>query len=395
LNARDAASRYVLYLADADWSPWTERALRQADHVLVMADAKDGPEPGPNEQRLAELWRGSRAPQRSLVLLHGRGNSPRSTAAWLARRDVDSHFHVRAGEPGDVARLARLLTGTGVGLVLGGGGARGFAHLGALRALEEAEVPIDFVGGTSIGSIIGAFPAKGLSATESQEVCRRYISSLFDPTLPLVSLLAGRRIGERLEQALGGGEIEDLLVPFFCVATNLSQAEAVVHRRGSLFRAVRSSISLPGILPPVAMGRDLYVDGGLLNNLPIDVMAGLCGGGPVVAIDVSPEEDLRGDLGLASALSGWRVLWQRINPFAQRLDVPYISSVLMRTVVVGSLVRERERRASDLASLYLKMPVDEWGLLEFEKLDPIAARGYEASADRIRAWAAERKASLR
>jgi predicted acylesterase/phospholipase RssA/CRP-like cAMP-binding protein len=392
LNERDATSRYVVYLADAGWSPWTRRALRQADHVLVVAHSQDGPEPGETERRMTEDWSASRAPQRSLVLLHPSGTAPRGTAAWLGRRDVHGHFHVREGRTQDVARLARLLTGNGVGLVLGGGGARGFAHLGALRALEEACVPVDFVGGTSIGSIIGALAAMGLGADESQEVCRRYISALFDPTLPIVSLLAGRRIGGRLKEGLGDGEVEDLPIPFFCIATNISQAEAVVHRRGSLFSAVRSSISLPGILPPVTLDGDLYVDGGLLNNLPIDVMTRVAGGGPVVAIDVSPEEDLRSEIDLTSAISGWRVLWQRINPFASRLDVPYISSVLMRSVVVGSMVRERERRSAELASLYLRMPVEDWGLLEFDRLDAIARRGYEASAERVRAWWAQQKA---
>lgn len=395
LNGRDAASRYVLFLADPEWTPWSERALRQADRVLVVARTQDGPDPGAIEARLADVWKASRAPQRSLVLLRPAGETPTGTARWLARREVDDHFHVREGEPRDVERLARLLTGTGVGLVLGGGGARGFGHLGALRALEECGVAVDYVGGTSIGAIVGAFPAMGLDARSCHEVCARYISSLFDPTLPIVSLLAGRRIGERLEEALGGGDIEDLPVPYFCVATNLSQAEEVVHRRGSLFRAVRSSISLPGILPPVTLGGDLYVDGGLLNNLPIDVMTRLSGGGPVMAIDVSPEEDLTSEIDLASAsLSGWRVLWQRLRPFGSPLDVPYISSVLMRSVVVGSLVRERERRAAEMASLYFKMPVDDWGLLEFEKLEAIAARGYETSQGPIRAWASERKPSL-
>jgi predicted acylesterase/phospholipase RssA len=145
----------------------------------------------------------------------------------------------------------------------------------------------------------------------------------------------------------------------------------------------------------VTLDGDLHVDGGLLNNVPIDVMRRLGGGGPVVAVDVSPEEDLRSGLDLVGAsLSGWRVLWQRLNPFATRLDVPYISSVLMRSVVVGSLVRERDRRVAEQASLYLKMPVDAWGLLEFEKLDEIAARGYEASVEPVRTWAEGRRRVL-
>jgi predicted acylesterase/phospholipase RssA/CRP-like cAMP-binding protein len=386
LNERDAAHDVVLYQGDAEWSPWTERVARQADRVLVVARAADGAALGPLEERLEALWRAARGADPALVLLHAPGAQPAGTGAWLALRSSRHHFHVREDRPADVARVARMLTGRGVGLVLGGGGARGFAHLGVLQALEEAGVPIDLVGGTSIGSIIAALPAQGLDAAAAREVCRRYISSLFDPTLPVVSLLAGRRIGRRVGEAMGPGDIEDLWLPYFCVATNLSRAEAVVARRGPLFRAVRSSISLPGILPPVTRDGEVFVDGGLLNNLPIDVMQGLSDGGPVIAVDVSPDVDLRSALELESELSGWRALWQRLRPFGKRIDLPYISSVLMRSALVGSIVGDRERRAAETASLYLKMPVSDWGLLEFEKLDAIAERGYAASSGPVREW---------
>ena len=386
LNERDSRSRYVLYEADRDWTPWTERTLRQADHVLVVANASDPPAPGAVEASFARLWEGSRAPARSLVLLREPEQAPRGTARWLAPRSVERHFHAVRGHEPDFARLARLLTGRGTGLVLGGGGARGFAHLGVLRALEEAGVSIDLVGGTSIGSIIGALPAMGHSASESLAQCREHISSLFDPTLPMVSILTGRRIGVRLQTVMGTVDIEDLLLPFFCVATNLSRAEEVVQSRGSLFRAVRSSISLPGILPPISEQGDLYVDGGLLNNLPIDVMRGWSGEGPIVAVDVSPEEDLRSMARIESELSGWTVLWRRLNPFASSVDAPYISNVLMRSAVVASIVKERSRESAQDASLYLKLPIEEWGLLEFEKLEAIARRGYEASRDPVRQW---------
>lgn len=386
LNERDAASDFVLYQADATWSPWSERVARQADRVAVVARAADGPALGAAEERLESLWRGVRGADPALVLLHAPGSHPSGTGAWLALRRADHHFHLREDRDADFVRLARVLTGRGIGLVLGGGGARGFAHLGVLQALEQSGVPIDWVGGTSIGSIIAALPAQGLGAAESLEVCRRYISSLFDPTLPVVSLLAGRRIGRRVAEVMRGMNIEDLWLPYFCVATNLSRAEAVVHRRGSLFRAVRSSISLPGILPPVTQDGEVFVDGGLLNNLPIDVMQRLSGGGPVIAVDVSPDVDLRSQFDLESELSGWRALWQRLRPFGQRLDLPYISSVLMRSALVGSIVGDRERRAAETASLYLKLPVADWGLLEFDKLDAIALRGYEVSVEPVREW---------
>jgi NTE family protein/lysophospholipid hydrolase len=241
------------------------------------------------------------------------------------------------------------------------------------------------VGGTSIGAIIGTLPAMDRSWAESDALCRQSFTGLFDPTLPLVSLLTGRRIGTRLASVLGDVHIEDLPIPYFCVSTNLSRAEVQVHRSGPLVRAVRASISLPGVLPPVAVDGDLHVDGGLLDNLPIEIMASESGG-EVIAVDVSPEEDLRFQLDLALGFSGWRALGLRLNPFVETPDLPTLSTVLMRSVLVASLAKERERRAAQGASLYLRVPVEEWGLLEFERLQSISQRGYEACLEPVKRW---------
>jgi len=381
----------VLYECEPQASGWTDRAVRQADRVLFVADAGRAAVPGVLERRLAERWRGSRAPRRYLVLVHPPGSgSPSGTAAFLEPREVDAHYHVRSGSADDIARLARYLAGAGVGLVLGGGGARGLAHLGVLRALAEAGVPVDWVGGTSIGALIAALVAQRVSPDGSLALCREHFSSLRDPTLPLVSLLRGRRIRAHLDRALGPVAIEDLPLPYLCVSTNLSRAAPAVHERGPLVRAIRASISLPGILPPVSLGRDLHVDGGLTNNLPIDVMAGKPEIGAVLAVDVSEEVEMRGAPDLESELSGWRVLWQWIHPRAPRAEVPTIMTLLTRSSLVASIHSARERRAAEAASLYLRVPVADLRLLAFERIDEIAARGYEATHERIRTWWAER-----
>lgn len=394
LNEQELAHRFVLYETEPHASTWTDRAVRQADQVIFVADAGGNPEPSELERRLADRWRGARAPTRSLVLVHPAGTTaPQGASAFLAPRLVDRHYHVRAGSAEDFARLARSLAGAGIGLVLGGGGARGLAHLGVLRALAEAGVPVDWVGGTSIGALIAALVAQRRSPDEALARAREYFVALRDPTLPLVSLLAGRRIGAQLERALGGVAIEDLPVPYFCVSTNLSRAAQTLHERGSLVRAVRASISLPGILPPVSLDRDLHVDGGLVNNLPIDVMAAKPEIGAVIAVDVSAEIEMRTAPDLESALSGWRVLWQRINPRAARTGVPGIMTLLARSAIVASIHWERERRIGEAASLYLHIPVADMRLLAFERLDEIAARGYESTRERIRAWWSERCAT--
>jgi predicted acylesterase/phospholipase RssA len=276
-----------------------------------------------------------------------------------------------------------------VGVVLGGGGARGFAHLGVLRALAEAGVPIDWVGGTSIGAVVAALAARRLAPDASLALCRERFASLRDPTFPLVSLLAGRRIRDQLDLAFGAAAIEDLPLPYLCVSTNLSRATQTVHERGPLVRAIRASVSLPGILPPVSLGTDLHVDGALVNNLPIDVMATKPEIGTVIAVDVSPEVEMRAPANFQSELSGWRVLWQRLGPRASRIELPTIMNVLTRSALVASIYSARERHAAEAASLYLRVPVTDLRLLAFERVDEIARRGYESTREAIHAWWAE------
>ncbi len=391
LNEQELAHRFVLYEADPLASSWTERAVRQADHVVFVAKAGGPTEPGEAERSLAARWRGARAPRRSLVLLHDAdAPAPRGTAAFLAAREVDCHYHVALGRADDFDRLARCLTGAGIGLVLGGGGARGFAHLGVLRALAEADVPIDWVGGTSVGAIIAALVAQRLAPGAAIAQCKTHFSSLKDPTLPIVALLAGRRIRTKLEQVFGAAAIEDLLLPYLCVSTNLSRAAQTVHERGPLVRAIRASIALPGVLPPVSLGEDLHVDGGLVNNLPIDVMAAKPEIGTVLAVDVSAEVEMKAPLDRELEASGWRVLWQRMHPGAVRNEVPSIMSLLTRSALVASVYWTRERRAAEAASLYLRIPVADLRLLAFERIDEIVARGYEAARGAIRAWSSGR-----
>ncbi len=391
LNEQELAHRFVLYETDPLFSNWTERAVRQADHVVFVADAAATPDPGDAERGLHTRWRTARAPRRSLVLLCDAGApAPRDTAAFLAAREVDCHYHVTMDRAEDFARLARCLTGNGIGLVLGGGGARGFAHLGVLRALAEADVPIDWVGGTSVGAIIAALVARRLSPGEALECCKEHFSALRDPTLPVVALLAGRRIRAKLERVFGAIAIEDLALPYLCVSTNLSRAAQTVHERGPLVRAIRASIALPGVLPPVGLGEDLHVDGGLVNNLPIDVMAAKPEIGTVLAVDVSAEVEMRAPSGRDLDVSGWRMLWDRIHPGAARSEMPSIMSLLTRSALVASVYWARERRAAEAASLYLRIPMADLRLLAFERIDEIVARGYEAARGAIRSWSSTR-----
>jgi predicted acylesterase/phospholipase RssA/CRP-like cAMP-binding protein len=387
LNEQEERFDYLVYLADNSWTPWTERVARQSDHLLLVADSRDDPRPAGLEEMLTAAIGGRVATRCSLVLLHeGEIEGFTGTAGWLARRRLDGHFHVRKGRGADYRRLARSLIGLGVGLVLGGGGARGFAHLGLLQALEEVGVPIDFAGGTSIGAIIAtAYPLE-VSAVEARRRVKGHFSKIFDPTFPMVSLLAGRRIWKQFQVGYGDRRIEDLPIPYFCISTNLSGAHEQVHSAGPMATAIRSSIALPGILPPVGFEGDVLVDGGLLNNLPTDRMHELNRGGPIIASDVTAADDALAAADLDPHVSGWRLVADRLNPLSKtRLDVN-ILSVLMRSTVVAGIWARRERREPEQAGLQLNLPMKDYGLLEFESLDAIADHGYDESRNLVAAW---------
>ncbi len=387
IDEQETQRRYLVYVADPEWSAWTARAVQQADRVLLVADATADPDPGPLERRLLAGWSASRSPHLTLVLLHPPGTgAPRDTARWRVARRVDDHVHVRAGAAGDIGRLARIVSGNAVGLVLGGGGARGFAHVGVLRACEELGIPVDMIGGTSSGAIFAAMPAMGLGAAEILEQSAEPFRAVLDLTPPIVSLAAGGRVTRSIRAFFGDRQIEDLWLPYFCMAANLTRADQVVQDDGPLADAIRATVSLPGVFPPVYRDGDLLVDGGLLNNLPIDTMRARNPSGAVLAVDVSPAVDLTASAPFGPAVSGWRLAGRRLNPRARGGDPPGILDVLQRSLVLGSVYLRGQLKRQHLADLVLHPPVGEWGLFDYASQRAIAERGYESSRDELAAW---------
>ena len=377
LHGVERAHDCVIYQAEAADTAWSRLCLSQADVVLLAASADGDPAPGPVEARALA----TPSLRCELALLHP--GQPSGTARWLAGRGVADHHHLRDGQPADAARLARMITGTGCGLVLGGGGPRGFAHLGVIRALEEAGVPVDVVGGTSIGAIVGALCALGLDDAARVRALTHEIGRLITLTLPLVAVSSGRRVDRLLADRLTAVPIEDLPRRFFCVSASLTRAEEVIHDRGPLWPAARASASLPGIFPPVYADGDLLVDGATLNNVPVDVMRGRVGRGCVVAVDLSPEVETLTVAPFGPGLSGWRVLGRRLNPFAPAHPVPGIGYILTRS---PSLNQVRHRRAAldgDHVELLLRPPVDGLGALDFKGAGPLIEAGYSYAAEAL------------
>jgi predicted acylesterase/phospholipase RssA len=388
---------YTVLCADATDSEWTRRCLRAADRVFVVARAGDPVAIGAVEARAREAHPSVRF---ELVLVHpDDATQPSGTLPWLEARQVAAHHHVRLGRDADLRRLARQACGRANALVLGGGGARGFAHLGALRALAEAGIEIDTVGGTSIGAVIAGAYAHGLSAQQQEEVARSFASrkKIFDRTLPIVALTKGGKLTSMYRGVFGEVAIEDLWLPYFAVSSGLSRAEQVLHTRGPLWWAVRASTALPAIFPPmIAPDHEVLVDGNVMNNMPLDVMRARCESGAMIAINPMPSALKPRPYDAGPSVSGWKALAGRFKLFGVRLRAPNIVGTVMRATEINSANRMRQPAFRGLADLLIEPPVGDYAIHGYSEWKPIVEIGYRATCEALNAWPGrERLVSLR
>jgi NTE family protein len=366
----EAGADFVIYLDTLGEGPWRQRCLRQADVLILPALASETARPW--REVSAEQPAHAHHRQRHLVLLHpGHHVVLGAAGRWRGMFDGPiSHHHIC--RDADIERLARLVSGHGRGLVLAGGGARGLAHLGALRALHEAGRHFDAVGGTSIGAIIAAGVGCQWDVDSMVQTYRRAFvdgKPLSDWTFPLVALTRGRRAARMLRQAFGALDIEDLSLPFFCISTNLSGGGMVVHRHGPLWLWLRASSAIPGILPPVLHHGEVFVDGALVNNLPTDVMS-QDGIGHITAVDIRAENALVADVE-ESASPGFIRLWLERRSGIHR---PGLLSTLVRAAMVNAEAASAGRRAR--ADLLLTPQLEHVGMLDWRDWQRAIDAGY-------------------
>jgi predicted acylesterase/phospholipase RssA len=336
---------HVLLVDETGTGVWSDLCARQADRMIVVATAESPPPAAP-------------APDADLVIL-----GPSSGTALRALLDATrprAHHRLATTEPSDpgAGRLARRLVGRALGVVLSGGGARGFAHIGALGELERDGIEVDRYGGCSMGSFIAAMAAAGWSSDDIRGRCEEELvrrSPFNDYTIPRVALIRSRKAGRMLERLFGELTIEELAKPLFTVSADLLSSRLVIHRRGSVIEAVGASMSIPGLVPPLPRGGRLLVDGGVLNNLPVDAMADAAEG-PIVAVDVVRRLD-------AST--------------AAEPPLPSIMETLSRATVLGSV--ERAERNRELALLVIAPDVQEIPLRDFRSLDRAIEAGRAAA----------------
>ena len=317
-----------------------------------------------------------------LLLLHPENAAmPKHTKNWFDERKFDLHLHIRQNNLADVRRFCRIVTHQAIGLVLGGGGARGFAHVGVVKALQEAEVEFDFIGGTSAGAINGIILSYcdfdlEKAMTHCKTAADRKLTSN-DITLPFVSLMSGKKIRKYLSEILGDTCMEDLWVNSYCVSTNYTEASIRVHERGLASLQVEASIAIPGVFPPVIINKHLHIDGGVIDNLPVEAMHKK----PVrhiIAVSLSAENTSL--IELTKIPDSWQMFWDKIKG-KNKTTLPGLSSILINSITINS--RHKLEASKPGTSIFLELDLKQYKFLEWGRWQQIIEKGYEQTKQHL------------
>ena len=362
IDRAQATSRWVILTAnEGPADRWTNVCLAEADRVVALT--RGSPTSG---------WLASPGSLGGCELLVLGSEAPGWLLAATAPRAVQVLADQNAVER-CLALGARRLNGTAVGIVFSGGGARAFAHLGVVEELRAAGVRIDRVGGASMGALVAGAVATELTDAEIYDAFRRYFvdrNPSGDYTVPVYSLIRGRRTRRLLEDAFGKIRIEQLPLRFFCVSSDLNSRSLVVHRTGRLDEAIFASLAIPGVFPPIpAPDGRLLVDGGVLDNLPVETMAS-DGEGPVIAVDVTRAAPWRA--APADSPAAWRDSGRMLLS-GQRAELPHLAETMFRTLAVGS--RDTVAAARRHADVVITPEVENAGMLDWKQLPRMRAAG--------------------
>lgn len=377
LESKEVNNKLNLFASYSDEIEWTHHCLKKADEVWLIINSTESL--GDVSLRLAPFrcqpyWRNLKI---NVILTH-KNTAIRDTGKWVSHIDADNSFHLVVNDTVSLARITRRLRDQANSLVLGGGGAKGFAHIGVIKALEEADIPIDSIGGTSIGAVMSGWVAMGFDAKQMTEAVQHYFVSanpLGDYTLPIMALSKSGRLDTLLHHSFQEKNIEDLPIPFFCMSSDLTIAQEKCHDKGKLWRAVRASLAIPGVITPAIDNGHFLVDGGLLNNLPCDLM-NQRSNGPVIAIDVTDINNF--DTELASMPSPWVTAWKKWVS-RQEVAVPTILETLFRSSMLASYNKRNDNKRK--VDYYIQPDVKDFSILEFTQAKPIIEKGYAAGMD--------------
>ncbi len=334
-----------------------------------------------------------------LILMHDKNlHPPFNTKKWLHLANFGLHYHIKMNQIKDYHRLLRFIRGKAVGLTLSGGGTRGWAHIGAIKAILEAGIPIDAVGGCSVGGIVAA----SYAITETYEGTRahfkeiiegsRYSVSWRNLTWPAISLFNARGLTSVLQKVYQDIRIEDLWLPFFCVSTNLANDSESIHTEGLLWERLRCSVSIPGLIPPMVLNGELHIDGGLLNNLPVDIMRNFIGQrSNVIAVEIAGYSKDGKKYDFPPILSFWQAFLSKLGIAYEYKFPPFIDTFL-KSLIVGSSLKTNLNSIE--ANIFVNLDLSQFPMLYSNKrqVHQIINIGYETTLQQIKNMKSKTKA---
>ncbi|MDF2156701.1 patatin-like phospholipase family protein [Algoriphagus sp. CAU 1675] len=359
---------------------WSHQCMVYADLVILATGFQEDSRLHPIEKELKLYSKNILNKKIYLLLLHEEDAPfPKGTHRWLDSRNVNLHIHVRQNNLRDIRRFCRIITNNAIGLVLGGGGAKGYAHLGVVKALEERGVEIDFLGGTSAGAIYGiSMSFADFDFKKIEEVTQLAVKSKLtsnDMTMPSVSFLSGKKIRRFAQNMYRDYDLEDIWVQSYCVSTNFSRASAKIHERGLIWKQVMASIAIPGVFPPVVIDHYLHVDGAVMDNLPIEPMYRY----PVskiIAVSLSGLPDRK--VNYEETPSGWALFWDKLRG-KKRFKIPGISSLIINSLTLNSLQKQEVTKSK--VSHYFELNLKGVGFMDDKKWKQILDKGYKQTQE--------------
>lgn len=383
----------ILYLLEAHETALSRACFHYIEHVFVLADSRA-------DNFYSEFVLDFLANQvniqarRELVVLRDDDiEEPQNTRQLLTKLNFDYfsfYHHVRVNHVHDYWRLLRFISGKSVGLVLGGGGTRGWTQLGVIKALLEEGIKIDAIGGTSVGSLVAGCFAIEQTYQGMYERFKEVVKILKNPysmgnfTWPVISLLSAKSGTIALQKVFGDLRIEDCRQPYFCLTSNLNQNQEVVHRTGYFWEKIRGSVSLPGLMPPMVMNGQLHLDGGLFNNLPVDVMKTLfCNKGYVIAVNLTSIKEDKTVYNFPPIMTFKNAFLAAFIPHYKSYVMPHYFDTFIKSLLLGGTTKQMDNRL--IADLLINPDLGKYGMLEIKPshVEKLIEIGYNATKEQL------------
>lgn len=398
IEKSEKEKKTIIYLVQNPHSQLAKFCFKKIEMLYLVADGES--EPHIESFILKKINENKYRIKPELVLFYKDQSQPRNTAKWLKLARFNLHHHIRTALLKDFQRLTRFIRGQAVGVVLGGGGLRSWAHLGALQALVKAEIPIDAIGGTSAGAIVAGFYALHESIEDSSHALEqladitRETIALKNITWPAVSVFNGRDYTNKLKKMFKT-KIEDLWLPFFCVSCDLSNNKQIIHRKGLVWKAIRTTTAVPAVFPPMVVKGKLYLDGGILNNLPVDVMKKIIGNSSTIAaVELTHNNIDLHEYNFPPILPFWKTFLAKMRFTYKDYKFPGLIDTFLKALLAGSSAKQNEN--SVMADILITPDLSRFSLLNVKKeqYQELIQLGYDEAVVAIATWKKKNKKKL-